>query len=139
MNSSRFLPVTHRSQAAPQPFPPSSSSPASSSPLFQSDPGRCRHRCRSSPRLPSSSSYAYGTLEIGHKNYYCNSHSSNLYRWWFIIPLSEITHLLPGGAVLWLPASDRPPGSTGWLLLSSSPCESPRPPAAGPWRRPPEA
>lgn len=64
ISSSRFLPTIHRSQAAPLSFPPFSFSPSSSSPRCLFDPGKCRRHCRSSPHLPSSSSCAYGTLEI---------------------------------------------------------------------------
>lgn len=50
--------MIHRSRAAPRSFLPFSFALPSSSPQCQFDPGRCRHHCRSSPHLPSSSSCA---------------------------------------------------------------------------------
>ncbi len=107
INRSRFLPRIHRSQAAPQSFPPFSFSPASSSPQRRFDPGRCHHHCRSSPHLPSSSSCAYGTLEMGRKTgktiiAASITTSYNLSRWWLIVLLSDI----PTGATF-TPASCR--------------------------------
>lgn len=141
-SSGRFLPMIHRSQAAPLSFPPFSFSPASSSPQCLFDPGRCHRHCRSSPRLPSSSSCAYGTLES--RRITGEIIHAILRTCWFIIllsafPLERSSHLLPGAAALWLPAFDKPPGSTGWLLLSFCLCGSPQQPAAGPWHRPQEA
>lgn len=80
------LPVIHRSLAALRSFQPFSSDRASSSPQCLFGLRRCHRRCRSSPHPPSSSSCAYGTLEITHGT--GNSHF-NISRLWFLLPFFE--------------------------------------------------